>query len=396
MLKPHQQNPIPNEALKRFLLHEEPLVRDLVTYYFHESWSLDEGLIPLVLEAYRRFGEEAAHFSLGHARRFPLNTSSLLESALALERSQPPCVEDWLARAPLPLVESHENLLRSVLSFSARARVERRRSLQKMSTTELWQRLSLLASDFDTPRFELEHWEQVEDLIEALTTKETRQAVVEKFQELERNKSFLLQWALIGLAGSMNLYEVSRPLVELLGHDDDALAEAASAAIGRLGSPSCLSLLDARYRKGSFGFRLYAIGALQAMKLPSSETLLRGLVDEEDDPALRGRIFDALRFHFTEAAGAMMQSELREPTSFMLPDELEKALFVHARILQRKNDEADGLRQENPDWDSGLLFEIPVMEQLQSHEPCPCGRGKSLGDSGAGPFDGPFYNDSRS
>ena len=124
MLKPHQQNPIPNEALKGFLLHEEPLVRDLVTYYFHESWSLDEGLIPLVLEAYRRFGEEAAYFSLGHARRFPLNTSSLLESALELERSQPPCVEDWLARAPLPLVESHEDLLRSVLSFSVRARVE--------------------------------------------------------------------------------------------------------------------------------------------------------------------------------------------------------------------------------------------------------------------------------
>jgi len=266
------------------------------------------------------------------------------------------------------------------LSDSAHARVEQRRRLRQMSTTELWQRLSLLASDFDTPRFELDDWEPVEDLLEALTARETRQVVVEKFQKLDRMKSFLLQWALIGLAGSMKLYEVTRPLVELLGHDDDGLAEAASAALGRLGSPACLSLLDARYREGSFGFRLYAIGALQAMKLPSSETLLRGLVDVEADPALRGRIFDALRFHFTEAAGAMMQSELREATSFMLPDELEKALFVHARVLRRKDDEADGLRHENPGWDSGILFQIPVMEQLQSHEPCPCGRGKSYGE----------------
>ena len=187
--------------------------------------------------------------------------------------------------------------------------------------------------------------------------------------------------ALIGLAGSMKLYEVTRPLVDLLGHDEDELAEAASEALGRLGSPACLRLLHTRYREGSFGFRLYAIGALQAMKFPSSETQLRGLVDVEENPALRGRIFDALRFHFTEAAGAMMRSELREPTSWMLPEELEKALYVHARILGRQDDEADRLRQEmDSDWDSGIFFRIPVMDQLGSHEPCPCANGKSYGE----------------
>ncbi len=376
-----QRNPVPNEALKRFLLHEEPLVRDLVTFYFHECWSLDEGLIPLVLEGCRRFGEEASFFSLGHATRFPLNTCSLLESVAELERSQPPFVEEWLARAPLPLVESHEDILRNVLSFSAQARVERRRSLRQISTSELWQKLALLASHWEKSDFELDDWQQFEDLLEALATRETRQAVVEKFQELDRLKGFLMRRALIGLAGSMQLYEVTRPLVDLLGDKRDELAEAASEALGRLGSPACLRLLDARYREGSFGFRLYAIGALQTMKFPSSETQLRGLVDVEENPALRGRIFDALRFHFTEAAGAMMRSELREPTSWMLPEELEKALFVHARILGRTDNEADRLRQEmGNDWDSGIFFHIPVMDHLGSHEPCPCANGKSYGE----------------
>ena len=89
MPNPQQQGnpvpPVPNEVLKRLLLHEEPLVRELVTFYFHESWSLDEGLIPLVLEGYRRFGEESSFFSLGHATRFPLNTCSMLESVMELE-----------------------------------------------------------------------------------------------------------------------------------------------------------------------------------------------------------------------------------------------------------------------------------------------------------------------
>ena len=376
-----QENPVSDEALKRFLLHEEPLVRDLVTFYFHESWSRDEGLIPLVLEGHHRFGEEASFFSLGHATRFPLNTCSMLESVVELDRSQPPFVEEWLARAPLPLIESHEDLLRNVLSFSAQARVGRRRGLRRMSTTELWRKLSLLARQFEKPGFERDHWQQFEDLLEALTMQETRQAVVEKFQEIDRTKSFLLKHALLGLAGSMKLYEVTRSLVDLLGDNQDELAEAASEALGRLGSPACLRLLEARYRESSFGFRLYAIGALQAMKFPSSQALLRGLVDVEDEPALRGRIFDALRFQFTEAAGAMMQSELRERTSWILPDELEKAIFVHARIMGRRDDKADHSQLElECDWDSGILFRIPVMEQLRSHEPCPCGTGKSYGE----------------
>ena len=383
MPNPQQQGnpvpPVPNEVLKRLLLHEEPLVRELVTFYFHESWSLDEGLIPLVLEGYRRFGEESSFFSLGHATRFPLNTCSMLESVMELERSHPPFVEEWLTRAPLTLIESHEELLRNVLSFSAHTRVERRRGLRQMSTTELWQRLSRLARQFEKSGFGLDHWQQFEDVLEALTAREARQAVVEKFRELDGMKNFILRRALIGLAGSMKLYEVTRSLVDLLGDHSDEVAEAASEALGRLDSPACLRLLDARYREGSFGFRLYAIGALQAMKFPSSEALLRGLIDVEDDPALRGRIFDALRFHFTEAAGAMMQSELREPTSWMLPDELEKALFVHARILGRK-DHPPGNADEDHDWDSGIFFHIPVMEQLGSHEPCPCGNGKSYGE----------------
>lgn len=114
------------------------------------------------------------------------------------------------------------------------------------------------------------------------------------------------------------------------------------------------------------------------MKFPSSETLLRGLVDVEENPALRGRIFDALRFHFSEAAGALMRSELREPTSWMLPEELEKALYVHTRILGYS---ADRLGQEmDRDWDSGIFFRIPVMDHLGSREPCPCGSGKSHGE----------------
>lgn len=42
--------------LKPHLLHEDRLVRDAVVEYFKDSWSPDPDLVPIVLEAVRRYG----------------------------------------------------------------------------------------------------------------------------------------------------------------------------------------------------------------------------------------------------------------------------------------------------------------------------------------------------
>lgn len=375
-LKP-KPNPVPNESLKGFLLHDDSLVRETVAYYFHESWSQDEALIPLLLEGCRRFGEEPTFVTLGLGTRFPVSANALLEAVSELERSQPPFAEDWLARAPLELIASHEDLLRNVLSFSATARIERRRALMDMTTSDLWQKLSAYAAHFDESGFERDQWSQLEDLLETVSMRASRQSVLEKIRELDRIASPRYKRSLIELAAAMKLYEVTRILVDLLGDADDTLAEAAVDALGRLGVLVSVRMIEERYEKGSWAFRLYAIGALQTVKFVHSEAVLRSLLDKEDDPALRGRIFDALRFHFSEEVSELMRDEIHEPTSWMLPDELKKALFVHAQVLGRDDSEAEAFRRELDEaGGNSVFFRIPVMEWIEGSDPCLCGSGK--------------------
>ena len=365
MLNPFSHvNLVPNEELRQFLLHDDIMVRESVAFYLFESWSPDDALIPLVLEGCRRYGEESSFNLLGFARRFRFSTGALLDAVQELERSQPPHVEEWLGRAPLGLIQSHEDLLRTVLSLNTMARIERRRAFAGMSTTELWRRLTATAHRFDAQGSDREEQHELEDVKEALATRETQPAVLEKVRELDQLPGHCLKTCLIELAGAMRLHELTRVLVERLGDpDDDELAEAAAASLARLGAPSVVRQIREQYPDRPWDFRLFALGALQAIKTESAETTLRALLEIEDDPALRGRIFDALRFHFTQEAAARMREEIRERSSWMLDDELKKAFHVNAVILGRDDPEAEAWVFDDDDVaEDGILFHIPVMD----------------------------------
>ena len=224
------------------------MVRESVAFYLFESWSPDDALIPLVLEGCRRYGEESSFAILGFARRFRWSTGALLDAVQELERSQPPHVEEWLGRAPLGLIQSHEDLLRTVVSLNTMARIERRRAFASMSTTELWPRLTATAHRFDAQGSDREEQHELEDLKEALATRETQPAALEKVRELDQLPGHCLKTCLIELAGAMKLHELARVLVERLGDpDDDELAEAAAASLARLGAPSVVRQIREQY-----------------------------------------------------------------------------------------------------------------------------------------------------
>ena len=364
MLKPSSQvNLVPNEELKRFLLHDDIMVRESVAFYLFESWSPDDDLIPLVLEGCRRYGEESSFATLGFARRFRFSTGALLDAVQELQRSQPPGVEEWLGRAPLALIGSHEDLLRAVLSLNTMARIERRRAFSTMPTTELWRRLTAAAHRFDAQGSTREEQQELEDLKEALASRETRQAALEKVRALDQLPGYCLKTSLIELAGAMGLHELTRVLVECLDNPDDDLADAAAKSLSRVAEPWVVPRIREQYPDRSWDFRLFAIGALQPIKTKIAETTLHALLEIEDDPALRGRIFDALRFHFTEEAAARMREEIRERSSWMLDEELKKALYVNAVILGRDDPEAVAwVRDDDDVAGDGILFDIPVMD----------------------------------
>jgi hypothetical protein len=364
MTEPHAQPDAPrSEELRGFLLHEDLIVRESVAFYFFESWSLDDDLIPLVLEGCRRYGEEASFATLGFASRYPWSTGALLDAVQELERSHPPYLEDWVARAPLPLLHSHEELLRGVLTFPARASIEQRQGFAAMSTDNLWRKLVQVARRIDTTGADHEHRYELQGIEDAFAKRVSNEAILEKMRHLDRLAGHRLKLCVIELAGMMKLREATTLLVDRLRDQDDTLADGAADALSRTGGALPIRLIQERYPTESWDFRLYAISVLQAIKSPTSETTLRTLVELEDDPALRGRIFDALRFHFTEEAATLLRREIRDSTSWMLDDELKKALYVNATLLDRDDPEAEAWVHEDDSlvYES-VLFHIPVMD----------------------------------
>jgi hypothetical protein len=321
----------PFARLEPFLLHESSMVRDSVGFHFFETWSNEEELAPLVLDACRRYGQVASLNLLSFGCRFPLSSRSLIEALRMLTESRPPFVEQWISLAPLSLARGRAELLRSVLSRRAIARLERRTQFHRETTTELWRRLDGLCHKLDSLAFEPGERDEIDDLLEALAALERRERVASKVLALGESASHL-RWALVELSGVMSLSELGGALVDLLGAEEEAIARAAVDAIARIGSTSVVSSIGTRYSSGSRGFRRFALSVLKAIKHDTSEALLCELAESERDPALRGRIFDGLRFHFTERSEMLLRDELTKTSSWIPPEEIQKALHVFSRL----------------------------------------------------------------
>jgi hypothetical protein len=350
--------PIHLVPLEPFLLHASSMVRDSVGFHFYESWSAEEELAPLVLEACRRYGEEASLNLLSFGCRFPLSSRGLVEALRAVARSRPPFVEQWVSLAPLSLTRGRAELLRSVLSRRAIARLERRTLFHRETTTELWRRLDGLCRKLDARAVEPGERDEIDDLLEALSALERRDGVAKRVLALQESASYL-RWALVELSGVMRLSELGENLVDLLETGEDGIARAAAQALARVGSTPVVSSIGARYAGGSRRFRRFALSVLKAIKVEASAALLADLAEDESDPALRGRVFDALRFQFSDRSEELLRRELEHPSSWMISGEIGKALYVFAAL---KGGPASSPLSPPLSEESEIYFHLPFAE----------------------------------
>ena len=75
--------------LSTFLLHPDRLVRDAVAEHLYQRWSEDQELVPLVLEAARRYGSGRCQRLFGFGERFPLSERSMAVVLVKLVGSEP-------------------------------------------------------------------------------------------------------------------------------------------------------------------------------------------------------------------------------------------------------------------------------------------------------------------
>lgn len=351
--------------LKPFLLHDDVLVRDSVAFQFFESWSNDGELAPLSLRACHQFGEEACLNLLSFGCRFPLSSQGLVEALQSLAESHPPFVEQWVSLAPLELVDAKADLVGAVVSFRTRTRLQRRASFRRTTPVELWRRLSSLCRKLDARTAGPRDWDEREDLIEALVSVERNEVLAERATALGGVESPHFRRALVELNAHANSPDRSTRLLDLLDSADEGIARAAARVLTRISEPATVRELRQRYEKSSRRFQRFALRVLSARRLRESETALHQLLEVEEDSAHRGRIFDGLRFHFSEESATLLRRELGNKTSAMLPKEIRKALYVSDCIHGLEVSSWRDYRAElDARGEAEVYFHIPFFDRI--------------------------------
>jgi hypothetical protein len=350
--------------LKGFLVHEDGLVRDSVSFRFFDSWSKDGDLAPLTLEACRRFGEEATLNLLSFGCRFYLSSRGLVDALRALAESHPPFVEQWVSLAPIELVEARSDLVRSVVSFRTRTRLQRRTSFRRMVAAELWRRLDALSRRLDSRAAGPRDWDEREDLVEAVAAVERKEAVCERTARLQEVDSPYFRGALVELAAAMDPQGAPELLVALLGSPDEGLARVAARALAKCEEAAVVRCIRMRYPTDSRRFRRLALRVLRALPSSESERVLHQILESEHDPAHRGRIFDGLRFRFSPESSELLRRELEEKSSAMIGKEIRKALYVFDRILGADESRWRSYRAElDARGEAEVYFHIPFLDR---------------------------------
>jgi len=397
--------------LKPHLLHPDSLVRDAVVEYFKDSWSQDLDLVPLVLQAVRRYGAHEARAALAACQRFRLTEGSLDEVLTALSEIENDAAAFHLnavvGRAPADLLIRREaSILDAPNLFPEVAeRVHRRRELSTWPAEKLWGELEELAGrSRDRYVGEIDHG-YADDLIDTLSgCAEPGIARVREMLAADAASGWL-EIFVIELAGARRIREAIPPLVDKFRIDTDYMLECAARALARIGDPSAARLIHSVFSSEDWNFRNYASGVLAAIKSEASEEALLDLLRIERDLGIRAWLCLGLCQQFSLRGLPVILQEIERGYDQSFAS-LEEEVLPVAELLGVELPEADAWREgaeetracfesrrleldalassvESDGDESDPFAESPTSYRRASpkvgrNAPCPCGSGRKF------------------
>jgi HEAT repeat protein len=417
------------DAIKPFLAHADPDVRDLATRYFGESWSQDPDVLPRILDACEQYGFHENLYNLREGRRLVLTDSSLdrllglLASVDDRDHRVIERLNELVAHAPGELLRARREALEGHprIPPPAADRLRRRQEFLDWTGERLWDELQDFARRSEDKQYvgEIDH-DYAEDLVDALGRHDVPDAaticrLLGEAQQDPENSGWL-ETFLVDLAGRRRLREAVPVLVAAFYIDSDYLLERASEALARIGDLEAVRLVHRSFAGSPFDFRLYGSTLLGKLKHPESEAALLEFLEVEPDGSLRMWICAALCELVSERSVEAVRREIARGSSetfrelsapalavaTILGSELppEAAAWQRERVRQRAalkralaelgdlNLETETEPGDTPGQAGRLLGQElgpPVTEPIRNsgarvgrNDPCPCGSGKKF------------------
>ncbi len=349
------------EILKPYLLDQDRWVRTAAARYFDESWSQDEELVPLILDACDRFGYLDTVSLLGCCRRLPLTPTAfdqvLQRLAKAPHDNTVMHLSGILARAPVDLLREHKDAVlgNEHLLEDHRRSIRHRLDLMPWSGERLWQELQKRASQYEAS----DDWSNSDAtyddaILDALTYHDVPDAkTISQILVDSTTMGGWLEIFLVDLAGSRRLTETIPALCNMLRRTTEMLPDSCPEALARIGHPEIVRRIKSIFPTGPFLFRDTSATLLGEIKHPESEDAILTLLKKEDDVDIRTELCYGLCQLFSEQGVEVVRQQIADGYNESLVS-LEEALLPVAKILGIELPESERWREQREE-----------LEQLQ-------------------------------
>jgi HEAT repeat protein len=409
------------DRIKPFLNHTDVDVRALAADYFSDGWSRDPEILPLILDAREKFGDEPYFRNLSRAKHLVITDETLDRLLELLNQAESDrmagSLGDLIAKAPVELLDNRRDVvanhpkLKSEIIRSIQLRLEYR----EWSSERLWDKLRDLARESDEFDGEEADWsaDPSDELIDELATRDTPDA--ETLCRLLADPEMEETWLEIYLATLVGRREIREavPILITKYHKEDAdfLIEETTESLARIGDTAAIAPLVAAYPESDWTFKFCTAGTLGDLKHPASEAAILELLKSETDPSVRTFLCVSLCELISEHALETVRKEIASGSVETFRETASLVLSVAAMLDQELPKEAVQWQREKIRQHRAIEHaeaEWEAMEELEDNDldldhddqpaikpsyepvrpirnegpragrndPCPCGSGK--------------------
>ncbi len=359
------------DRIKPFLVHEDRYIRRAATDYFADSWSRDPDLIPLILDACERYGDQQNPRLLSSLDRLLLTGNALDRVLDHLARAEDDDaiyqLNRVIAHAPGDLLAArhseilaHPKLLREIVP-----RIKLRRDLAGWTGQELWDELQAYArrSEDKKDTGGIDHG-YVGALVDALARHDVPddETICRLLRSLEPEEGWL-EIFLIDLAGTRRIPEAVPALIGKFHIDTDYLLERSKVALARIGDPEAVRLIRAAYPAAPGHFKHYTSGIFGEIKHEESEQAILALLEVESDPTFRTILCVGLSDLFSERGIEVVRGEIASGYDTWYSS-LEEHLLPVAEVLGVELPEADSWRRQRAEEDERRAARLAELAEL--------------------------------
>ncbi len=431
---------LPEDKIKAGILHPEKDVRSQAVLHFSRSYTRDDSILPLAIQAVEQYGWDNAFTSAYCMKGLSPNDTTLpwVMAQLLHDDAKKPNYFGWPARwhtlnsllsnADANLLSRHKQAILDLKSIEAEAR------------SIVAQRIAILSRDADTCWRELEEFcflakdvENVGDvdleyayaLIEACAREAglRRQGIVHLGQKRSKtpNRTSRFDGDVCRPDGGGNAMQAAIPLIIAKlndgGEEAEWLSDECESALGIIGGDAAIHAVADLYREGDQHLRMIACSVMQHIHSDLAVTTALDFLPEEEDGTMRALLAEGLASHFAfeaiepirqlviDGSYDETQSDLKRdvviaatlmgvefPELEPWKSEVENArLAIETRLIEAHSERLQQEIHRLQLKEKRLLREKQRLEEQQyedeqpppktkigRNDPCPCGSGKKF------------------